>query len=319
MKRTIIIYVLFSLFAQLGQAQNGGPSFFWTAERKVVEKDGVLYRYIEVKNQRVDGTSEGDEGFAESWARACQDSILLSKDKVTAVADRFYKRYLTALKEAETSGVYNYPVKDYKDFDITQVKYNQLNKGFQFGLGAALVFPMGDMANIVSPVAGVSAEWGTLLKKGALCADIIAGIGKERGKYLYVHGADMKSILPFVSAAVTCQYPILNIGKNILSLTAGAGYGFASVNYPDKATKNNTNKTNIYAGGALCTAGVSFDHKRSESLSFLKGKHSKQDRFIRVRVYTEQMCDFKEKVVTPMLVFSVGFVNVNRRVEVESE
>ena len=319
MKRIFIVFILFCLFAQLGLAQNGGPSYFWTAERKIVEKDGVKYRYVEVVNNHVEGTSEGNEAFAESWARACQDSILLSRDKVTVVADRFYKRYLKAVKEAETSGVYDFPVKDYKDFDITQIKYNQLDKGFQFGLGGALVIPTGDMANLVSPIAGVSAEWGILLKKGALSANITAGIGKEKGKYLYVHGMDRKAILPYVSALATYQYPILNTGKGILSLTAGAGYGFASVNVLATPYNSEINQANTHAGGPLCSAGVLFDYKRSESFSFLRGKHSRQDRFIRMRVYTEQFCDLKEMVVTPMLVFSVGIVNVNRRLELVSK
>ena len=109
MKHSILLSAIFCLVAQLGLAQNTGPSFIWSAERKQVEKDGIKYRYIEVKTLKIDGTADGNVEFAESWARACQDSILLSKDKVTEVSNRFYKRYLKALREAETKAYMTIP------------------------------------------------------------------------------------------------------------------------------------------------------------------------------------------------------------------
>ncbi len=318
MKRIIIVSALFCLIAQLGMAQNAGPSYIWSAERKIVEKDGIKYRYIEVHTNKVNEESQGNLEFAESWARACQDSILLSKDKVTEVSNRFYRRYLQALKDAEATGVYDYPVKNYKNFDVTAIKYDLLNKGFEFGVGAGGIIPMGEMANLVTPMVGFSGDVGLLLKKGALTADLTVGLGKDKNNYVYVLGRDRQTLVPYVSIAATYKYPVVEFGKNRLLLTAGAGNGHAVVNFAGYTGQKNIIRANVYAGGLMYTAGVAYDHKLSESVNFMRGKHKKQDSYLRFRVYTDQIIDLKEKVATPMVLFSVGFVNEDRRIKIKN-
>ncbi len=314
MKHSILLSAIFCLVAQLGMAQNAGPSFIWSAERKQVEKDGIKYRFIEVKTQKIDGTADGNVEFAESWARACQDSILLSKDKVTEVSNRFYKRYLKALREAETSGIYDYPVKDYKHFDITSIKYSELKKGSSIGLGAAVIVPMGEMSNLVGPMVGVTGELGALVGKGYLGADLTGAIGKQKNDYLFISGKDRKAAVPYISFAATYKYPVLDLDKGRLLLTAGAGYANAIVN---NKTAGIVFKNNILAGGLMYTLGAAYDLKKSESFSFMRGKHKREETYLRFRLYTEQLCDLKEMVSTPMLFFSVSFVKADRKVKAE--
>lgn len=317
MKKIFLVSALVCLFAQLGLAQNSSPSYIWSAERKVVEKDGIKYRYIEVQTNKVNEESEGNLEFAESWARACQDSIFLSKDKVTEVSNRFYKRYLEALKEAEASGVYDYPVKDYKVFDITSIKYDVQPGGFEFGVGAAGILPLGEMSNIVTPLAAFSGEVGLLLGKGALSADVLLGIGRQKGDYLYVRGKDWGTSVPYVSVAGTYKYPVMDLGRDRILLTAGAGYGAAVANVSDYVGERNIIESNNFVGGLLYSVGVAYDHKRSESVSFMRGKHKKQDSYLRFRIYTDQLLDLEEKVATPMVMFSVSFVSENRRIKIK--
>lgn len=316
MKRIIILSALFCLAAQLGLAQTDSLVYIWSAERKIVEKDGIKYRYIEVQTNKVSDEIVGDLGFAESWARACQDSILLSRDKVTVVADRFFKRYLQALKDAANTGVYDYPVKDYKNFDVTAIQYDILNKGFEFGVGGGAILPMGEMSKLVTPMLGISGEAGILLKKGVVTADLMVGFGAEKDRYVYVHGRDRQSLVPYVSIAANYKYPVKEFGKDRLLLTAGAGHGHSVVNVSMHLGNKDLTRTNVSAGGMMYTLGVAYDHKISESINFLRGKHKKQDSYIRYRLYTDQIIDLKEKVATPMVLFSVSFVNVDQRIKI---
>ena len=64
MKRIIILSALFCLAAQLGLAQTDSLVYIWSAERKIVEKDGIKYRYIEVQTNKVSDEIVGDLGFA---------------------------------------------------------------------------------------------------------------------------------------------------------------------------------------------------------------------------------------------------------------
>lgn len=312
--RNFLLSTLFFLAAQLCLAQNAEPSYIWTAERKIVVKDGIRYRYVKVDTQKIDGMPEGNREFAESWARACQDSILLSRDKVTAVANRFYKRYIDALGKAEATGVYDYPVKDYADFDITAVRFDYLKNGTEFGVGAAFIVPMGDMSNMVGPIVGVSAEGGTLLGKGYLCADITAGIGKDNNNMLYLSGKDEGSIIPYYSIAGTYKYHAFEVGKDRCFLIAGAGYANAIVSYD---AHTNLTESNKLIGGIIYTAGVSYDYKLSDSFSFIRGKHKKQDTFLRVCLYAEHICTLKDRVITPMPRLSISFVTIDRKVKIK--
>ena len=177
---------------------------------------------------------------------------------------------------------------------------------------------MGEMANLVTPMAGVSSEFGKLLKKGVLTADLTVGFGKEKDRYVYVYGRDRQALVPYVSIAATYKYPVLEIGKNRLLLTAGVGHAHAVVHFSGYMGQKDIERANFYAGGLTCTAGVAYDHKLFESINFIKGKHSKQDSYLRFRVYTDQIIDLKEKVATPLVLFSVGFVNEDKRIKINN-
>ena len=310
MRRLFILIVLSCAAASSLWAQTDSPQYKWAAEKREVKKDGITYRYTGIKAIPFGGVeTEETKGFAESWARVCQDSILFTNGQIKNVVSSVYSNYLKALKQADSTGFYEYPIKDYKAFDITKVKYHESVRSFVFGCGAAGIIPLGELKSFVSPIAAAYIEMGPSWDKWSLTACLTAGVGSSAGGYVHVMGVDGSKLVRYYALSATGMFSVYNSGRMRYSISAGAGIGNTTVSYYSPEISLGT----IRIGGPLISNGIVMDYKRRESINFEKHNHIRVSSFVRFRIYSDQFINLEDKILTPTINVSVAFLSNSKQ------
>ena len=149
--------------------------FSWDANRAVVEKDGVKYRYISVTSNLVSAQVKPEcktpvelehcqmlADYSKAWAEALQDTLLFVKKDAKDVVDLFKNRYMDGLKEGDATGVYPFPPKQETPFDITKIDYKIAKNGVEFGVGVTGILPLSGFGELVSPIPAVNVSIGRI-------------------------------------------------------------------------------------------------------------------------------------------------------------
>ena len=307
MKRILSLAAILLAAVQGLSAQDNAALYKWVYEKQEVKQNDITYRYGKINTLLLNGVeTDQTKAFAESWARKCQDSLLFTSGKIADVVASVYADYLKALKVADSTGVYEYPIKDYKTFDVTKVKYLEPARGFNFGFGAVGIVPLGELKSFVTPIPAAYIEMGPSWEKFSLTACLTFGVGLSDGGYVQVDGVDGGRYVRYYALAATGMYPVYNAGKTRVSVSAGAGVGKATVSFYSVEVRG---KVEARIGGPLISGGLVVDHQRRQTIDFDKFNHKRKVSFVRYRIYSDQLINFNERVLTPTINISVAFLS----------
>ena len=307
MKKILLLIAIILAAVQGLSAQDTAAQYKWVYEKQEVKQNGITYRYGIINTQLMNGIeTEQSRSFVESWARKCQDSLLFTKGKVADVVTSVYADYIKALKVADSTGIYDNPVEDYKSFDVTKVRFIEPARGFHFGFGAAGIVPLGELNYFVSPIPAAYIEMGPSWEKFSLTACLTVGVGLSDGGYVQVDGVDGGKYVRYYALAATGMYSVYDTGKLRVSVSAGAGVGKATVSFYSMERQC---KETARIGGPLISEGLVVDHQRRQTIDFDKFNHKKKVSFVRYRIYSDQLINFNDKVLTPTINISVAFLS----------
>lgn len=291
--------------------------FNWDAKRAVVKNDGVKYRYISVNSNLVSAQVRPEcknpvelercqllADYSKAWAEALQDTLLFVKKDANKVVDTFRKRYLDGLKEGNSTGIYPFPSRQETPFDITKIDYKPARNGVEFGLGATCVLPLGGFGELVSPIPAVNVSIGRIFNQTPIVFNALVGRGIVKDKYLHVSGPRREKPLPYLNLSVNCYQPVIDNGKSRLLVCGGLGFTTT------KFSRLETQFIDTYVGGLDLSAGIAYDLHRGTTYN-LEGNHTNlQNRYLRFRLYTDQI--LTKTAWMPTVNLSVSIISSGR-------
>ena len=147
--------------------------FDWDAKRTSVTKNGIKYKYLDVRSKMISAEVRPEcrtpeelsrcqtlADYSKAWALALQDSLLSVTKNSTKVATLFKERYFRGLKEGEKTGIYQFPLQPDTPFDITSINFREARTGVVLGVGVTAAMPLEDFGELVTPIKGLNLSIG---------------------------------------------------------------------------------------------------------------------------------------------------------------
>ena len=296
-------------------------SFTLLKERRTVRRDGVVYHYLDVTAAalpyqswvKADAmTPAGLERIAQEFnliewfARQYRDERLFTRDKDGARERDYIARFQAARDSLRLDAdlLSRYPL-GVEPFDITAlpVQISDRSVGVSFGFFTGL--PLGSLAHLLNPAVGLTLSYELRRDAHAFLLDASIGNSTFRREYYGLNGAWMsrKGVLTFCLSASYSRDLVVS-GPWRLSASAGPCYGVRLFSFEGNEAAP--------LGGPGLSEGIALDYRFHRTLSFSTRHPEQSDVSVRLRLYTDQIWNGRQRNIIPSVNLGVGLHFDNR-------